>query len=395
MRRVLPKPVILLPVLVAFIASGLPVSAEVDFDVNAEAAILVDAATGQVLFAKNEDKQLQPASITKIMTMLLAMEAVRDGRASLQDKVVASANAEKIGGSQVFLRSGETFTLEKMLEAVAIASANDAAYAIAEHLAGTEANFVAAMNRRARELGMKQTQFINSTGLPPDPGQEPDLSSAADIVIMSRELINYPEVLKWCSTWQKPFRDEPEFILYNTNHLIKHYPGMDGLKTGHTDAAGWCLAATAKRGPIRLLSVVLNAPSVELRWSETAKLLDYGYRNFSEFVATVAGTSLGKARIQGGRQEEVEVVAAEDLKVLARKGMHDRIQERLVLDEGVKAPVEKGQVLGKLVVTQNDLELGTVDAVAAASVPRANIFTIFIRWLRDIIRSIFVAGKAE
>lgn len=366
-----------------------PVAAITPDDITAEAAILVAADTGQVLFSKAADKQLEPASIVKIMTLLLAMEAVERGDVSLDDEVTVSLRAESIGGSQVWLRRGEVFSLEKLLQAVAIQSANDAAVAVAEHIAGSDAAFVQRMNQRARELGMNNTRFINVNGLPPEAGEPPNLTTAADIVKMSRALLKHPAVLEWTSTWTSVFREkEPRTVLYNTNRLIQEYPGADGLKTGHTEAAGFCLVGTAKRGDLRLLSVVMNTDSDETRRRETATLLDYGFTAFTPQKVAGKGEEVGWVRVKNGVPETVAVVAGRDLTVLIKRGAGG-IERELHPRADLQAPLVAGDPVGTLVVKQEGRWAGEIPVVAVQDVQRAGLFTRIWRWFRDLFRSVF------
>ncbi|MGI6036398.1 MAG: D-alanyl-D-alanine carboxypeptidase family protein [Limnochordia bacterium] len=384
------KKLIIVAAIVALLSA--PLAAQgVAFDIPAESAILISAESGQVLFAKNETKPLPPASLTKIMTMLLAMEAVDRGVARLEDAVPISRYASSMGGSQVFLSPNEKFTLEELLEAVAIASGNDASVAVAEHLAGTEANFVGRMNQRAKELGMKDTVFANASGLPTPEGEPACITTAHDVAIMAREIIvRFPKVLEWTSIWQKNFRHEPRpFVLTNTNRLIRTYPGADGLKTGHTEAAGFCLAATAKRDDVRLISVVMRTESDTARLEQTTRVLDYGFRAFEQVFAVVAGENVGLVPVPEGRKEEVAALAQGDLKLMALRGSQSELKRELKPLPDLKAPVTKGQVIGDLVVTLRDEALGSVPVVAAEDVPRANLLIRLFRWVRDFFRGIF------
>lgn len=384
------KKLIIVAAIVALLSA--PLAAQgVAFDIPAESAILISAESGQVLFAKNETKPLPPASLTKIMTMLLAMEAVDRGVVRLEDAVPISRYASSMGGSQVFLSPDEKFTLEELLEAVAIASGNDASVAVAEHLAGTEANFVERMNQRAKELGMKDTVFANASGLPTPEGETACITTAHDVAIMAREIIvRFPKVLEWTSIWQKNFRHEPRpFVLTNTNRLIRTYPGADGLKTGHTEAAGFCLAATAKRDDVRLISVVMRTESDTARLEQTTRVLDYGFRAFEQVFAVVAGENVGLVPVPEGRKEEVAALAQGDLKLMALRGSQSELKRELKPLPDLKAPVTKGQVIGDLVVTLRDEALGSVPVVAAEDVPRANLLIRLFRWVRDFFRGIF------
>lgn len=356
------------------------------FDVPAQSAILVDAETGQVLYAKNEHQPLPPASITKIMTMLLAMEAIDSGRVKLDDVVVASQRAHETRGSSIFLAVGERMTVETLLKSVAIQSANDAATALAEFIAGSEEAFVAKMNERAKELGMNDTTFRNAHGLD-EPGH---VSSAYDIAIMARELVKHPKILEWTSTWQDSIRDG-KFTLFNTNKLIRRYPGADGLKTGHTDEAGYCLAGTAKRDDLRLIAVVMGTPSDEARIAQTIALLDYGFREFTKVKLAKKGDKMGEADVQDGARLKVDAVAAQDVRLLVPVGSEESVERRVEI-RPLTAPVEQGQVIGRAVFTDKGREIGTANLVAAQDVPRAGFFTLLWRRVVGFIVGLFRRG---
>jgi len=364
-------------------------------DVQADVAMLVVAGTNQVLFEKNPDKSVEPASIAKIMTLLLALEAVERGESSLSDKIVISPDAEAIGGSQVWLRAGEVFTLEELLKAVAIQSANDAAYAVAEHVAGSVSAFVKQMNRRAQELGMKDTVFTNVHGLPPDPGQERTVTTARDIAKMSQEILKFPVVLEWTSTWTEVFRrDNPRTVLYNTNQMLREYPGLDGLKTGHTDSAGYCLVATAKQDDLRLISIVMGTSSDAERRRETRKLLDYGFKGFTKQRLVEAGEIVGEVVVKNGVPEVVKVLASAPLDALVEKGSSGPFHRHLELQPDLEAPLKAGERVGVMAVTQEDRILGEVPLELERDVNPAGILVRVWRWLRDLVRSLITAQPA-
>lgn len=361
--------------------------AELNFDIPAESAILIDANTGQILWQKNAHKPLPPASITKIMTMLLVMEAVDSGRVSLDDVVTVSEHAKSMGGSQVYLATGEKITLENLMKAIAIASGNDASVAAAEYISGTESAFVRLMNQRAQELGMRDTVFYNSSGLPEEEGKG-NITTAYDISIMARELLKHPKVLEWTSTRIDSIRNG-EFILHNTNTLIGSYEGADGLKTGHTDEAGYCLVATAKRGDTRLISVVLRTESPEARVNQTIRLFDFGFNAFTPQTAVKKGEEVGTVRVSGAKRLDNPVVAANSLTVLVPKGDPDALQGRFVPSGQLKAPLEADTQVGKYVVTVAGNPAGEVPVVTASEVPQANIFVRFFRWLWELVSRLF------
>lgn len=378
-------------VIVVIAASLSPLSQAAAPEVKAKSAILIDAETAQVLYEKDPDARLAPASITKVMTMLLAMDAAQAGKVSLDDMVVTSTAASEIGGSQIWLMEGEEMQFRDMLKAVAIVSANDAAFALAEHIAGTEPDFVRLMNEKAKALNMKNTHFQNSDGLP----AADHYSSARDISIMSRELIaKHPEILEWTSTWTDwlqrlhPKAKQKESFLRNTNELVIKYPGADGLKTGMTNDAGFCLSATAKRNDTRLISVVMGLPSNDERLDDTIKLLNYGFREFDRVVLATQGKSVGSVRIPNGRQEIVDAGVDKDYAVLVEKGRMDLIKTEFVPDER-KAPVKRGERLGEVIVSLDDKELARVNVVSTADVSRAGFFTVLSRTIRDFFRGLF------
>ncbi len=367
-----------------------PALAQLQFDIPAETALLMEASTGRILWAKNPDMQTEPASLAKLMTMLLVYEAVENGIASWNDRVVASPYAASVGGSTAMLAPGESFTLQQMLKAVAIQSANDATVAVAEHLAGSEASFVAAMNAKARELGMTNTRYVNSDGLPVPPGSEPNLTTARDVAILARELITrYPQVLQLTSTWQETLREavgsRPAFVLTNTNRLILRYPGADGLKTGWTDAAGYNLVATAQRNGVRLISVVMRTESDEARLSQSTRLLDYGFLNFNWHVVLPKGQNVGSVRLPDGAQEQLPVRAADDLRAFVHRADVNRVSYRVIPREGLTAPVAVDEPVGEIVAYVGNEEVGRVQAIAAADIGRANFLVRAFRWLRDLV----------
>lgn len=370
--------------LIACLAAAWPAHGQSAFDIDARAAFLMDARTGQVLFEKNADTPLQPASLTKIMTMLVVMDAVKAGKVSLDDPVRTSRRAAQTGGSQVYLAEGEVHPLRQMLKAIAIASANDASVAVAEFLSGTEEAFVAEMNARARALGMTNSVFHNSDGLPPEPGEEPSYITARDIAVAARALVTeHPEVLEWTSTPMEKFRDQPLFILYNTNRLVGTYDGLDGLKTGHTNAAGWSLVATAQRGDVRLISVVLGTESQSAREERTRALLDHGFNRFVPVVA--AEGVVGQMRIQDGTPERIDVVLAEPARVLVPRGANAEVTGRIERFAGVTAPLAAGEQVGEYVVSIDGVDVVRAPLLAGVDVERAGFFVRMWRAVRDFV----------
>ena len=353
------------------------------FSIDARATVLMDPLSGKVLFDQNKDRRWPPASVTKVMTMLLIMEAVDSGRVKWSDPIRTSAVAAGMGGSQVYLREGEEFTLAEMFKAIAVVSANDASTAVAEHLYGSDRDFIEAMNQKAQAMGLKNTNFVNETGLP-DPNH---YSSAYDLAVISRELLKYPEVLKYTSIWMDTFRNG-EFQLRNTNELIRLYRGADGLKTGHTEEAKFCLAATAKKDNLRLLSVILGADSDAKRVSETRRLLDYGFRNYQWEVIKKAGQELGKVYLKTARPEMVPVELKEDFGVLVGRGREKLVETKLIPVAKPRFPIKAGGKVGLLKAIYQGEVLAETPVYTTREVKKANFIVRGWRWIRDLIRSL-------
>lgn len=388
-RLIIPLLLILLSATAVAVSSQSPSPAAAGaIEIEAASAILVDE-TGQVLYEKNADLQLPPASMAKLMTMLLVMEEIEAGRAKWTDKVTVSARAANTGGSQVYLKQGEVFTVEELLKAVVIHSANDASVALAEHFSGVEEAFVDAMNTRARELGLTNTHFSNPDGLPPEPGESPTLSTARDLSVLARELLKHPKLFTWTVIEQTEFRQNPKTILYNTNKLIGKYQGLDGLKTGHTSEAGWCLTATAKRGDVRLISVVMRANNENERNTQTVRLLDYGFRNFVPAQVAEAGAEVGVWKNRSASPGAVPVTAKESLRPLVPRGREDDVTREMVFAERIELPIEAGTTVGKLVVKLDGQELASTDVLVTRDVRRANIILRFLRWIKGLFVGLF------
>ena len=343
---------------------------------DCKSAILMDARTGEVLFSQNADEALPPASVTKVMTLLLVMEAIEDGRLSLDDVVTASAHASSMGGSQIFLKEGEQMTVEDLVKSVVIASANDAALALAEHLSGSEDAFVARMNERASELGMANTHFENTNGL--DDTVERHVTSARDIALMSRELIKHEKITEFASIWQDTIRGG-EFGLTNTNRLVRFYRGATGLKTGSTAKAGFCISATAERDGMSLICVIMGAPSRDIRNAAATSLLDWGFANFALY--THRASDLSPLRVCGGVSESC-ALRAEEFSAVVPRGEVSRVSVRTELPDALDAPVAEGDEVGRIVYTLGERELGSVPILACESVERVGFWGIFARILR-------------
>jgi serine-type D-Ala-D-Ala carboxypeptidase (penicillin-binding protein 5/6) len=381
------KKTIILSIIMLFVFPLIVAGAE-ELDFGVELAILMEADTGQVLYEKNADQRMPPASITKIMTLLIAMEQIEKGAISLEDEVTVSSFAESMGGSQIFLAANTRIKISELLEAVTIASANDASVAVAEAIAGTYSAFVNLMNKRAQELGMENTLFANSSGLPVKDGNH--YSTARDIAIMSRELVNYPEVLEWASTWMDYLElPDRQAMLVNTNKLIKKYQGMDGLKTGHTNEAGFCLAATASKNDMRLISVIMNANSDTEREEATIRLLDYGFNTFSKELIIEKGDKVQNITVPDGKVTTTTAEAADNLYILVQRGTKTNLVKKVIISQEIKAPVKKGQILGRELILQDEQILGEVALIATEDIEKAGLLTRLWRYFVDWIGNLF------
>ncbi len=335
------------------------------FDVPCRAAILIDQESGTVLYEKEADTQMPIASITKVMTLLLVMEGLEAGRFTLEDTVPVTEHAYSMGGSQIWLEPGEQFTVDEMLRAVCVASANDAAVALAEMVGGSEPVFVEQMNQNAAQMGMTNTTFQNACGL----DQEGHLSTARDVAIMSREILNkHPQILNYTGIWTDSLRDG-QTQLVNTNKLLRRYQGITGLKTGTTGGAGVCLSASATRDGLSLIAVVLGASSSAERFDAATTLLDYGFANFTRTQTPVPENAPGSLPVTGGALEEVPLQYQTPGTVLLQKGEEQSLRAELELSEGAQAPVALGDELGRVVMYAGQAELGSWPVTAAAQVP--------------------------
>ncbi|WP_376767055.1 D-alanyl-D-alanine carboxypeptidase family protein [Paenibacillus agri] len=352
--------------------------AAVDLAPGARSAILMDAGTGTVIYEKNSHDKLPPASITKIMTMLLTVEALDDGRLKLDDKVRTSEYAASMGGSQIFLEPGEEMTVDEMLKGIAMASGNDASVAMAEKLAGSESAFVDMMNKRAEELGLKDTHFANCNGLP----ATNHYSSAHDIAVMSRELLKHERIIKYTGSYQDYLRKDSSkpFWLVNTNKLVRFYTGADGLKTGYTSEAKFCLSATAARDGLRAVAVVLGEPNTKTRNSEVSGMFDYLFSQYKLHTIHKAGDTIATLNIEKGEKKTLPITAKDAYSVLLKKGVtQEGIRHELVLPESIKAPVAEGQTVGKLVVYQGTSVIKEYELKADEAVPKAGWWKLFKR----------------
>ena len=355
-------------------------------EVPAKSACLMDIETGTVLAEQNADTPLAPASVTKVMTMLLVMEALSDGRIALSDKVTASEAAAAKGGSQIYLKVGEQMSVEEMLKSVAVSSANDCACALAEHLAGSEAAFVDMMNKRAEELGMKNTHFVNCTGLDDDPNAKDHRTTARDIAIMSRELMkHHPDIKKYTTIWMDSVRNGT-FGLSNTNKLVRFYPGATGLKTGFTSGAGYCLSATAEKEGMGLVAVVMGSETSKDRFNACKSLLDHGFAGYALINPAPEGSL--NVPVKLGAKDTVTAVPAEKGALLIDKGQRNAVNIKTELASEVTAPVSNGQRLGTMTITCGERILKEIPLVAEREVPKLTFWQIFLRLLKQ-----FLGGK--
>ena len=349
-------------------------------EVKAKSAVLMDVHTGTVLCEQNAHEPLAPASVTKVMTLLLIMEAIDAGKIGWEDTVTASETAAAKGGSQIYLKVGETMTVSDMVKSIAVSSANDCACAMAEHLAGSESAFVDMMNTRAKELGMEDTNFVNCTGLDDDPAAKDHKTSAYDIAIMSRELLkNHEGIKKYTTIWMDTVRDGT-FGLANTNKMVRFYSGCTGLKTGFTSGAGYCLSASAQRDGMELIAVVMGAETSQDRFNGCKSLLDYGFANFSLYTPALQEGATVSVKL--GTEDSVWAIPAGETAILVDKGQRNSIESEIVLEECVTAPVSRGQRLGTLIVRAGEHTLAQIPLVAERTVTKLTTLELAVRILR-------------
>ena len=335
-------------------------------------AILIEQATGQILYEHNIHEKLRPASVTKIMSILLIMEQIHNGNLSLTDSISCSENATSMGGSQIWLDTRETLTVEEMLKAICVVSANDCVVAMAEHIAGSEEAFVQMMNNKAKELGMNDTTFKNCHGI----DEDGHVTSSYDIALMSKELLNkYPEVTKYTTIWMDSLRDGKSELV-NTNKLIRNYKGATGLKTGSTSLALYNLSASATRDRLSLIAVIMKAPTTKIRFEEAQKLLDYGFANFSFKEFGKKGEEVGTLQVNKGVTQQISAILEEDAGTLVEKNKEKNITQNLTLEEKIDAPVKKGQKLGEITFTLEGKTLSTINIIAQEDVEKINLFNM-------------------
>ena len=351
-------------------------------DIKSESGIIMEASTGKILFDKNMDEQKSPASMSKIMTMLLTVEAIESGKISLEDEVNISANASKMGGSQVYLEENSTATVEMLLKSIAIGSANDASVAVAEKIGGTESNFVNMMNKRAKELGAVNTTFKNPHGL----DEEGHLTTAHDLALIARELIKHKEILKLTSTYETTIthKNGKSLWLVNTNKLIKFYNGLDGLKTGFTDNAGYCLTGTMLRNDMRLITVTMKAPTKEDRNTDTINLMEYAYSMYYKSTLIKKDKKIGDMFIDNAKKRKVSYYLKEDASVILDKDVRNIKYNYSVKLNSVKAPLKKNDVVGTLTLHLNNQDIN-YNLIVKENIKKSNYFVRLSNYLKDII----------
>lgn len=359
-----------------------PISAE-DLTLNAKSSILIEASTGKILYEKNKDERYAPASMTKMMSLVIIMDNIYNGNLRLDEMIKTSKNASGMGGSQIFLKEGEEMSVDDMLKGITIGSANDATVALAERIAGSEEAFVKIMNEYAKKLGLKNTHFKNCTGL----DENDHYSSAYDMSVIARELVKHDKILNYSSIYETYLRSDTDnkFWLVNTNKLVRFYKGVDGLKTGYTDTAGYCLTATINKDNMRVIAVVMGEDSSTTRNSEVSGLLNYAYNLYKKDTYITKEEVLGNAKVEKGNVEYANIVTIDDISIINKKE-YKRGEIKFELDlKYLKAPIKKGDVVGKIKVIENGNIISEADVTVDKNIDKAGYFTMFIRNLKEII----------
>lgn len=373
----------ILLIIMSFFVLNLNVLAEEDFAPNGKSAILVDNLSGKVLYEKNADEKLAPASMTKLASMLMVMEAIDNGNLKFEDKVTISEEAANMGGSQVFLQAGEVYTVYDLLKSVAIASGNDAVVALAEKIGGSQSGFIDMLNKRLKEIGATNTNFVNAHGL----DAEGHYSTARDMSIIARELLKHPKILEFTSIYEEYLEknDGSRIWLVNTNKLVRFYDGVDGLKTGFTKTAGYCLTATASKNNFRLISVVMGEDTSENRSSDTVKMLNYGFNTFKINIIKTKGESLGKVRVERGKQDKANIVLLNDAtEILKNTDPVTEYSFNLKVNK-IKAPVKVGDIVGTAEIIDSEGNIvDEVDVTVEKDIKKANILDYILRNLKTI-----------
>lgn len=350
---------------------------------NAKAGILMDSTTGTIIFDKNKDEKLSVASMTKMVAQIIILEKIEQGKLKWTDKVTASENAESMGGSQIYLTKGEVLTVEEMMKGISMASANDATVAMAEHIAGSEVEFVKLMNKKVKDLNLKNTHFKNCTGL----DEEDHYSTAYDMAIIAKELLNHQKILEFSSVYEDYLRQNTEnkFWLVNTNKLVRFYEGADGLKTGHTDAAKYCLAATAKKNNLRLIAIVLGEENSKVRNSETMNLLDYGFNNYKIKILKKKNDILKKVKIDKATQNHIEITPLNDVAILSKKNEEDKKYTYDIKLDKLNLPLKKGTTVGKIIIKNDNKKIKEESLTVKQDINPLSFIKLFKKSITDIL----------
>ena len=356
------------------------------FAENAKSAIMIEASTGTILYEKNKDDKLPMASMTKMMTLLLIMEEIESGNLKWNEMITTSEHAASMGGSQIFLEVGEKMSVEDLVKGICIASGNDASVAMAERIGGTEEKFVSMMNKKAKELSLSNTHFENACGLDSDN----HYSSANDMSIIAKELVKHKKILEFSGTYEDYLRKNTEksFWLVNTNKLVRYYQGVDGLKTGYTKNAGYCITTTAERGNMRLITVVMGEPSSAIRNSETTTMLDYGFNTYEAKKIITKDNVISKQKVEFGKKDSVELTPMEDYKVLKEKSSTNKNITYQLSSDPIKAPVKVGDKVGKIKIIENNKTIQEIDVTVKENVNKMNIFRAYYKELIGVIKGI-------
>lgn len=368
-----------------FLLMSIPmVKAEVeDLAPNAKSAIMIEASTGEILFQKNKDEKLAPASMTKMMSMILIMEEIENGNLKWDEMITTSERASSMGGSQIFLKAGEKMSVEDLLKGVAIASGNDAVVALAERIAGSEEAFVKRMNARGKDLGLKNTNFVNATGLTADN----HYSSSYDMSLIAKELVKHEKILEFTGTYEDYLRKDTKspFWLVNTNRLVRFKEGVDGLKTGFTNEAGYCLTATMKKDGMRLITVVMKEETANKRSADTTKMLDYGFNVYMIQSILDEKTTIEKRKVELGKDLMTEIIPKENITILNKKSDElKNITYKTNIDK-IVAPIKKGDKVGTIDILEDNKVISTIDATVKNDIDKASIITIYLRNLKEIV----------
>lgn len=354
-----------------------------DLAPNATSAIMIEASTGEILFQKNKDEKLAPASMTKMMSMLIIIEEIENGNLKWDEMITTSERASSMGGSQIFLKAGEKMSVTDLLKGIAIASGNDAVVALAERISGSEESFVKRMNARAKDLGLKNTNFVNSTGLTEDN----HYSSAYDMSLIAKELVKHEKILEFTSTYEDYLRKDTKspFWLVNTNRLVRFKEGVDGLKTGFTKEAGYCLTATMKKDNMRLITVVMKEEDANKRSADTSKMLDYGFNVYMVQTILDEKTTIEKQKVELGKKLTTEIVPKESITILNKKNEEIKNITYKTNINKIIAPVKKGDKVGTIDIIEEGKVISTIDATVKENIEKANIFTVYLRNLKEVI----------